>query len=184
MIQLLTPVDYAVASKDYSCIVDLQFLVREGKLTCIAHMRSQSALMVMPYDLILLTMIQEAMASSLQISVGEYHHFCGSLHYYLDEEKAVERAIHEEIAAFSAMPPMPCFDPATRESLAANEKLMRRAILNGQPPILCDGLDPYWTDLLRVMSAALLRRGRSGLTVSELSELPQIYRKFFTRKTS
>jgi thymidylate synthase len=184
MIQLLTPADHAVSSKDHSCIADLQFLVREGKLTCIAHMRSQSALMVMPYDLILLTMIQEAMASSLKINVGAYHHFCGSLHYYLDEEKVVERAVHEDIAAVSAMPAMPCFDLATRELLSTNEKLMRRAIMNGQAPVLRNGLDAYWTELLQVMSAAFLGRGRGGLTNSDLSELPQTYRKYFPRKTT
>jgi thymidylate synthase len=156
MIQLLTPADHAVASRDHCCIADLQFLIREGRLTCIAHMRSQSALMVMPYDLILLTMIQEAMASSLQIDVGAYHHFCGSLHYYLDEEKVVERAIHEKVAPASAMPAMPFFDPATRESLSVNEKLVRQARLSGQPLTFRDGLDPYWKDLLQVMSAALV----------------------------
>jgi thymidylate synthase len=184
MIQLLTPADHATASRDHSCIADLQFLVRDGKLACVAHLRSQSALMVMPYDLILLTMLQEAMAISLQINIGPYHHFCGSLHYYLDEEEVVDRVINEEIDPVFAMPAMPGFDLATRESLSANEKLLRRAMLDGRRPRIRDGLDSYWTDLLQVMSAAFTPRGRGGLTKSELSELPQTYRRFLTHRTS
>lgn len=58
-------------------------------------MRSQSALMVMPYDLFLLTMLHEAMAVRLGVGLGYYHHFCGSLHYYEDEEELVDAVLRE-----------------------------------------------------------------------------------------
>jgi thymidylate synthase len=183
MIQLLTPVDLAASTRDHSCIVDLQFLIRESKLTCIAHMRSQSTLMVMPYDLILLTMIHEAMASSLQIEIGSYHHFCGSLHYYLDEEDSVDRAIHEVIAPPSAMPVMPSFGPPTRKILSAAAKDIREAMRTDQRLRPQQGIEQYWTDILRVITVGFLVGKGSGSTEAMLADIPQIYRMSLIRHT-
>ena len=78
------------SSKDIPCIESIQFLLRQNKLHCIVNMRSQSAAMVLPYDLFLFTFIQEYVARMLEVEVGHYYHSSGSFHYYLDEEPLVE----------------------------------------------------------------------------------------------
>jgi thymidylate synthase len=137
--------------------------------------------MLLPYDLILLTMVHEAMAAALGIDVGSYHHFCGSLHYYRDEETVVEQAIDEEIADVAEMPVMPLFDDVTQGLLAASEKQIRRALLAGEPPVFAQGLDPYWVHLLRAMAQGWLRRRGSGLSASLVAEIPEAYRAVLTR---
>ena len=127
-------------------------------------MRSQSALMVVPYDLFLLTMLHEAMAVRLGVGLGSYHHFCGSLHYYEDEEKLVHAVIARGRAAPPEMPPMTPLSPRIKEWITEAESAVRRSIEGGHPTSLAPPggeQDRYWADLLDVMSAgALQRRGR------------------------
>ena len=178
VIQVFNPFDLEGKSRDCPCLVSLQFILREGVLHSIGHMRSQSALMVMPYDLFLLTMLHEAMAMRLGVGLGCYHHFCGSLHYYEDEAELVDAVLHKYRAAPPEMPPMIPLSPAVKEWIVDAEAAVRRSIEGGHPTSLAPpGGEPdrYWADLLEVMSAGALRRrevhccGRSGPSATSLS---------------
>lgn len=82
-------------SLDTPCTSDFQFFIRENKLHMINHMRSQSAAMVMPYDIFLMTMLHELMARELGVELGEYQHFAGSMHYYDYESPIVDKIVND-----------------------------------------------------------------------------------------
>ena len=92
VISVFTPFDLEVKTRDFPCLVSLQFLLREGVLHSVCHMRSQSALLVMPYDLFLLTMLHEAMSVRLGLVWALITTSAGSLHFYEDEEQLVDAA--------------------------------------------------------------------------------------------
>lgn len=83
-------------SLDTPCTSDFQFFIRENQLHMINHMRSQSAAFVMPYDVFLMTMIQELMANELGVGLGEYQHFCNSMHYFANEDDMIDAIIISE----------------------------------------------------------------------------------------
>lgn len=80
-------------SVDIPCPVTMQFFVRSGVLDMHVTFRSQNVLMVFGYDLFLFTMIQESMAVSLGLALGEYTQFTGSLHFYENERVLAESVL-------------------------------------------------------------------------------------------
>lgn len=80
-------------SLDTPCTANIQFFIRNNKLIMLNHMRSQSAAMVMPYDIFLMTMLQELIANELGVELGYYQHTCNSIHYYKNEEIVVDKII-------------------------------------------------------------------------------------------
>ena len=143
-------------SRDISCAIAMQFLVRAGALDCIVYMRSQSAVMVLPYDLFLFTMLQEAMATRLGLPLGRYQHICGSLHYYKDEEK-IAQSVHSEgvPGEHRPMPQMSSFSEDVREKLVVAEEILRPLISPECRPhpnevrvaLKASGLDGYWLSM-------------------------------------
>lgn len=93
-------------SLDTPCTSDFQFLIRDGQLHMLNHMRSQSAAMVMPYDLFLMTMLHEIAAKELGLELGYYQQFSNSIHYYLNEDKMVNAIMSADDGTIS-MRPMP-----------------------------------------------------------------------------
>jgi thymidylate synthase len=93
-------------SLDTPCTASIQFFIRNNRLNLICHMRSQSAAFVMPYDIFLMTMLQELMANELKVEIGYYQHFCGSLHYFSNEEIVVNNIISSIDYNYSTMPKM------------------------------------------------------------------------------
>ncbi|RYE54311.1 MAG: hypothetical protein EOP48_12600, partial [Sphingobacteriales bacterium] len=74
--------DFGAFSKDVSCICTIQFLIRDNKLDAITHMRSNDVMWGLPYDLFLVTMLQEYLALTLSVPLGRYYHFANSMHLY------------------------------------------------------------------------------------------------------
>jgi thymidylate synthase len=74
-------------SKDIPCTLSFQFLIREGKLNMIAHMRSNDLLWGFPYDTNGFCFIQEALAAALNVELGTYELHAGSLHIYTEREE-------------------------------------------------------------------------------------------------
>jgi len=99
--------DLRPSSKDVPCLISVQFLLREGKLDCIATMRSNDVIWGLCYDLYLVTMFQELLACELGASLGSYTHVAASMHVY-DQfiPMAEEIAATRSSAADRAMPPM------------------------------------------------------------------------------
>lgn len=179
VIQIFTASDLFAATRDCSCAVSIQFLLRDDELSCITYMRSQSALMVMPYDLFLFTMIHEVVALSLGVKLGTYHHFSGSLHYYQDEEETVRAVLEEEA---SPGPEMPALQNASSEAflkLASAEQEIRRHLSETpQRPVDLNsfGLDDYWDGLLKALIIGVRHRRNLPVLRDEEVGVPDIYR--------
>jgi thymidylate synthase len=180
VIQIFSPADLFANTRDCSCLVSLQFLFRGNALSCIACMRSQSALMVMPYDIFLLSMIHEAAALHMGVEPGPYYHFCGSLHYYDDEEGLARAVIEENAPPAGEMPAMLDASAEVRERLATAERDIRgrlAADLHRPIEVRQYGLDSYWTELLNVMVAGFRRRHGLELAEEQLAGISDIYRR-------
>lgn len=82
VISIFEPKDLTVVSKDIPCTCHIQYFIRKNKLNCIVTMRSNDIIWGTPYDVFNFTMIQEILANILNVELGEYLHFVGSLHIY------------------------------------------------------------------------------------------------------
>jgi thymidylate synthase len=76
-------------TKDVSCTLSLQFLLRHYELHLIVNMRSSDVWLGIPYDAFNFTMLQNIMAAQLNARVGTFTMHLGSSHLY---EVNVEKA--------------------------------------------------------------------------------------------
>lgn len=138
-------------SLDTPCTASIQFLIRNNKLVLINHMRSQSAAMVMPYDIFLMTMLQEIMACELGIEASYYIHMCNSIHFFENEYNLVD-----EILLDNSLSIKPQMNPMPKETsiisikpLIKYEKQIRNMAiaLKYNPNVILD--TNYWLGELR-----------------------------------
>jgi thymidylate synthase len=185
------PSDNRTSSKDIPCPIAIQFLQRGGKLHAITYMRSQSAAMVLPYDIYSFTFLQEVLAVELSLELGAYHHMCGSFHYYLDEEALVQRIITEAGASTSnsyrVSPAMPReVSPLKMVSkLMEIEEELRKQIQNKQKvnTSQLSDIPEYWRNLLLTLVVRLAEK--AGMEAQEyLDFLPEYLLTHFEGSTS
>ena len=79
--------------QDIPCTVSLQFLLRDGRLSLIANMRSSDVYLGLPYDIQQFTFLQQLLAYWLKVEPGQYVHVAGSAHVYLKDIAAAEAVI-------------------------------------------------------------------------------------------
>jgi thymidylate synthase len=170
--------DAISSARDIPCVISIHFLLRQAQLHCIVNMRSQSAAMVLPYDVFAFSFLQECMAVELGVTPGRYFHNSGSFHYYSDEESLVQQLLvspKPAALAFSQFPAM----PATPGPFAAiadvldYETAVRTALTSGHSAerVLVPQLPPYWRDVALIMAVGLTRRtgGDTSPLVHQLS---------------
>ena len=188
------PSDNKASSKDIPCPIAIQFLRRSGKLHAITYMRSQSAAMVLPYDVYSFTFLHEALAVELGCELGTYHHVSGSFHYYLDEETVVNRVIAEEdaliINSSHFVPEMPRtvsplkmvstlmkIEADIRNQIQHEQKLNRILI-----PLLPD-IPEYWRNLLFILMVRLAEK--AGIETQQyITCLPEYFSTYFENSVS
>ena len=78
------------------CTVSLQVLVRDGKLSMHAMMRSCDAYRGLPYDLFFFTLLQELIAATLGLELGSYTHSAASAHIYESDVSKAERCLQSK----------------------------------------------------------------------------------------
>jgi thymidylate synthase len=76
---------------DYPCTISLQFLVRDDQVLLHTHMRSNDVWRGFAYDVFVFTQLQLAVAASLELWVGSYHHHVTSMHMYQSDMQAWEK---------------------------------------------------------------------------------------------
>ncbi|WP_247315498.1 thymidylate synthase [Ralstonia pseudosolanacearum] len=158
-------------SKDIACAVSLQFLIRDEKLDAIANMRSNDAMLGLPYDVFLFSMLQEMAATSLGVEVGKYNHIAGSLHLYESDLSLAKDIISSRASEIRPMPRM--------ESLSGLPNLLagEAELRTGQLPQISNLQPGYWSALLAVLAAGKGRHDLSckPLTLIEDSVLANLY---------
>lgn len=98
VIVILDPArDFLVETKDIPCNDLLQFFIRENKLHMATYVRSNDVLLGIPYDIFHWTILQELFANILDVELGEYHHFVGSLHIYKKDFEKLYSCLNFEI---------------------------------------------------------------------------------------
>ena len=148
VIQLFDANDINENHREIPCTCTLQFFIRNERLHMLTTMRSNDAYLGLPHDVFAFTMLQEIIARSLSVEVGEYKHSIGSLHLYKQHEKLAQQYLAEKFQSTIAMPPMPLKDPwLSIEILMGIES----AIRNKEVEMYDLTLDPYWADLARLL---------------------------------
>lgn len=88
------PYDLATPTKDVPCTVELQYMIREGRLEAFTFMRSNDVFWGVPYDVWMFTAVQRALAHALGVEAGPYHHVANSLHAYVDRDSKYFSELH------------------------------------------------------------------------------------------
>jgi hypothetical protein len=94
----------AIRTRDSSCAISLQFLIREGRLEAITNMRSQSALMVLPYDAALFMTIHVWVAALLDVPIGSHTWIANSFHLYEDEVALAGKVLEGPVTSLGLPP--------------------------------------------------------------------------------
>lgn len=137
------------ANADVACALSLQFVIREAKLHALCTMRSNDAILGMPYDIFLFTMLQEMAAKSLGCALGEYHHYAGSLHLYESQFDMAERIAKSRPEFDLPMSSMAEVEGAA--TLLEGEAICRLSDRGHRGP--ADSRSGYWGGLLEVIEA-------------------------------
>lgn len=151
VVQLFDRRDTLKYHSDVPCTCTMQFVIRNRRLHMLTSMRSNDAWLGLPHDVFAFTMIQELVARSLGVELGEYRHSVGSLHLYERDDKKAIRYLDEGWQPRRPMPPMPQGDP-----WSSVQKLLdlEEAVRNGDPSAVDprDSMDSYWADLATLIS--------------------------------
>lgn len=183
-ITLLESSDLEPSQKEAPCTIGLQFIRRRERLHLVAMMRSNDAYLGFTHDVFCFTMIQELVARSLGIKVGDYHHFATSLHLYESDKDSVEKYLGEGFQnPVFAMPKMPSgCQMANLGAFLEAERAIRAGEISEAGAIK---LPQYWRDLsLVLLRHADAKYGR-GIKVLE-QNFEQItdpfYHNFFIKR--
>lgn len=149
VIQLFDIEDLQGDSMDVPCTCTLQFLLRDGKLDLVTHMRSNDLVKGFNHDVFAFTFVQELVARSVGCELGAYVHMVGSLHIYTEQMATVDRYLGEGAQGPRPMPAMPAGDPwEGAEWLVRWEAASR----SGSPLPPRTGIDRYWVELGLLLS--------------------------------
>ena len=160
VIQLFDAKDIASAHKEIPCTCTIQFLVRDEKLHMIVYMRSNDAFLGLPHDVFCFTMLQEIMARSIGVELGEYKHAVGSLHLYDSKINLTKQYLKEGLQSTKVeMPHMPNGDPwKAIEKVLEIEKEVRNA---RKVDISKPSIDGYWKDMCYLLQVYALTKQKS-----------------------
>lgn len=151
VVQLFDRRDTLEPHSDIPCTCTLQFVIRGRRLHMLTSMRSNDAWLGLPHDVFAFTMIQELVARSLGVELGEYKHCVGSLHLYERDEKKATRYLDEGWQLGRPMPPMPQGDPGPSvRKLLDFEAAERNGDAGAVDPR--ESMESYWADLATLLS--------------------------------
>lgn len=88
-----------------ACTLNLQYLIREGKLVAITNMRSNDAYKGFCYDTFAFQFFQELLAAELGVPVGRYYHNAASLHVYVSDLDRLKEMGSD--SPYDEVPPLP-----------------------------------------------------------------------------
>jgi len=186
VIQIFDRTDLLEYHRDVPCTCTLQFLVRKGRLNLLTYMRSNDAWMGLPHDIFAFTMLQELVARSLGIELGQYKHSVGSLHLYDSNAEKAIRYLKEGFQTHKPMPRMPTGDPwAAVSQLLEFEKLVRESDQEVADPR--ESMPEYWADLANLL--AIHRAFKTPYNQNEIQRLKrrlnsEVYAMYINRRSN
>lgn len=187
---------HEIKNEEVPCTLNLQYLVRDGKLNAITFMRSQDVFKVLPYDVFVFTMLQEYLTAVLQaahdIELGTYHHFSGSFHVYTDDMEDVHKVLSSTSNTNHVMEKMPSMDIDLRlKELNKFESIVRNMVSSHSErkvkldfdfifSMLNDYFkDNYWRQLALVLTCyGAIKMEDSSAIEKSLKMLDPIYQYF------
>ena len=98
VINLNTPNENVIETKDEPCTIALQFLIRNEKLYCTGMMRSNDIWFGFPYDVAFFTQLQMYIADRLELKYGTYTHFVVSMHLYDRNIKDIQKILENPVS--------------------------------------------------------------------------------------
>lgn len=174
VVQIFDAADLTRGCHDVPCTTSLQFLLRNNLLHLSVTMRSNDAYLGVPHDVFCFSMIQEAMARHLNIGVGEYYHYVGSIHLYQDVRLDAQRYLEEGHQKLHEMPPMPG-DPTHFIPLVLDAERKAR----DRHPVSAQSIDSeYWADIVRLLQAFWASGKRKTIQKLENEVVHPIYRPY------
>ncbi len=164
--------DIFVESKDIPCTSSIQFFIRENKLNCIVHMRSNDLIWGTCYDVFNFTMMQELLAAELNLELGWYKHFVGSMHIYDYHNELAEKILNNEYTTHE-MSPMPAWNEEAKEKLFECEEQYR---LGYDAEYKCD---EYWGNICKLLRIYSIKKHKKNDEIAKyINELPIEYKYF------
>ncbi|MDQ2065225.1 thymidylate synthase [Xinfangfangia sp. CPCC 101601] len=165
-IQLFEARDLLSDYKDIPCTCTMQFMIRKNRLNMMVFMRSNDAYKGLPHDIFAFTMLQEMVARTLGVELGNYKHAIGSLHLYEADAEKAKSYLNEGFQDARPMPPMPLGDPwgSVKALLMAERDIRASGDLN----VDTQELDNYWVDLIKILQAFAALKGRNIQRIKEI----------------
>jgi thymidylate synthase len=178
VIQLFSADDLVGSYAEIPCTCTIQLLVRKDRLDTLVNMRSNDAYWGLPHDVFAFTMLQELIARQLELEVGQYRHFVGSLHLYDTALSDAESYVAEGWQSRLAMPAMPMGDQS--EHIARLINFERDVRTNISPPVVPSQLPAYWRDLAMLLRIhrAMKNKAKHSRIVSMMQETNSIYHPY------
>jgi thymidylate synthase len=165
VIQLFDQRDIQEQRKDTPCTCTMQFLVRDGLLNLVVHMRSNDIYKGLPHDVFAFTMIQEILARDLGVALGSYKHMVGSFHLYDEDRPKVGRYLDEGFQPTREMPEMPAGSQWNDiQEIFKVEAAIRTSDRSAIPAILerTQQLSTYWSDVAKLLAIYRLTKTADG----------------------
>ena len=178
VVPLLLPGDLLVETRDVPCSIAVQFLVRDGRLEALTYMRSQSAALVLVYDIFVFGALQRHVAALLDLPLGNHHLFAGSYHVYEDEIGLVNEVVAADVSSVEMGPMMPS-EAATREFLRFETEVRLASTANDPGAVRRLAMDNptdgsfEWQAKTILAGYGLARLGRQAEARALADDLPQ-----------
>lgn len=171
-IQLFDATDLSERFKSIPCTCTLQFLVREDQLHMFVAMRSNDAYLGLPHDVFSFTMLQEMVARTVGVGLGQYKHCAGSLHLYGDHWDLARQYLNEGWQDTRPMPAMPLGDPRNGMAwLQGIEASARFQPINELMDVIAAAeVDVYWKDLGLILLSWRASKDRNFALLAQLKE--------------
>lgn len=141
-------------TRDEPCTLALQFIAREGRLHCIATMRSSDIWLGVPYDVFSFTQFQGCLAGELGLRRGWFTLRAGSSHLYDSNLEDASRCFYAPIGVVGS-PDLPGFPPYWLEEVLTHRRI------SAVPPDAHPTWHAYARALLVNTSAAALDQLRA-----------------------
>lgn len=170
VIQLFDASDIAQRFASIPCTCTLQFIVRGERLHMFVTMRSNDAFIGLPHDIFAFTMLQELVARSVGVKLGEYKHCAGSLHLYERDFDAARQYLAEGWQDPIVMPEMPAGEPWRNIEWLQSIEETARLNKKPMPDLNAVEMPPYWQDMARLLLSLRASKDGDANRIAQLKE--------------